>query len=910
MGTGICRRLAVVCFCLLSCALSASVAAAVRVAKGSAPSWVSPVAVDLAAAHPTGKTAKGVYYLLSDEQTRLEPQGKSVYRHLATRAIEQQGVEAVAHVSFDFDPTFQTARLNMLRVHRAGAVQDRLPGAPIKLLQRERDLESRIYDGSQTADITLDDIRPGDVVEYAYTVEGSNPVLGANEYGRFSLQWSVPLEFVRRRLLAPSSTRLEWRSHGGALPPEIKRAGDQTEYIWAAKQVTGISVPGDTPSWWNPYARIEWSTYADWASVARWAEALYATPPIEDANLRREVERIAREAPGPQERISAVLDFVQSDIRYLGIEIGPGSFAPRSPDTVFQRRFGDCKDKVSLAIAMLRELGVQAYPALVSTQLRSSVNERLPMPGVFNHVVFVARAGDRQWWLDPTRPPQKASLEQVGQANYGKALVLDGKSTSLTEIPVASASVLKKLVAVRIDASKGFGSTAPVDVVTRFEGVAAERMREELRSRNLDELQLDYQNWYAKDYRGLKRVTPITVADNLGLNRVTTHEHYELPTLIRRDHNDQDVIWLYARDMKSLLYAPTDSERSSPLSIRHPEETRVVLTVLLPDDRVIKSKPSTISDAAFEFHGRESQAGREIKMDYIFRTLSDHVKPAELPTHIANLESARNKVGYTLRPKPSARSADASPMGTWSFFALVAVAALMGVVITLFAKLTARLMRRIQIGWQDAGMYAFNCVLFGAIAAVVVADLPLREWSFWLAVLVVPALLGTWLFRARAKSPEGEPLGIWKSTVLSVVALALSASILVLGNAAIPLEALYSLAGSGDRQAARAQAEKAHLEAISKVKLEGLDRPLRGLSLPQPELPAAAQKPENTGSVEVEFFVETDGSVRDVNVVGTAHSMLAEASKQAVRRWKFEPPVFQGKPIRKMLSQEFVFLVK
>ena len=57
-----------------------------------------------------------------------------------------------------------------------------------QVLQRERDLESRVYDGRRTVDLELDDVRPGDVLEFAYTLAGQNPVFGDHHAGGFA-EW-------------------------------------------------------------------------------------------------------------------------------------------------------------------------------------------------------------------------------------------------------------------------------------------------------------------------------------------------------------------------------------------------------------------------------------------------------------------------------------------------------------------------------------------------------------------------------------------------------------------------------------------------------------------------------------------------------------------------------------------------
>jgi len=73
-------------------------------------------------------------------------------------------------------------------------------------------------------------------------------------------------------------------------------------------------------------------------------------------------------------------------VRYVLLAIDDGGYVPAPADTTWSRRFGDCKGKTVLLLALLRELGIDARPALVSVQGGDGLNERLPMVGAFDHV--------------------------------------------------------------------------------------------------------------------------------------------------------------------------------------------------------------------------------------------------------------------------------------------------------------------------------------------------------------------------------------------------------------------------------------------------------------------------------------------------------------------------------------------
>ena len=90
------------------------------------------------------------------------------------------------------------------------------------------------------------------------------------------------------------------------------------------------------------------------------------------------------------------------------------------------------------------------------------------------------------------------------------------------------------------------------------------------------------------------------------------------------------------------------------------------------------------------------------------------------------------------------------------------------------------------------------------------------------------------------------------------------------------------------RQAAAAQQQAAAQPA------RAASNELRPISQPGPRYPAAAQRAGATGSVQVEFTVNTDGSVGNVRAVSTdgARQYQREFEREAlaaVKRWRFQP---------------------
>lgn len=630
--------------------------------RAATPDWVEASPTDLQPPAPGTGTKNGQHLLLVDRQTRFDGQQLVDYRKLAIRALNTQGVEQSANVQIDFDPSYQRLTLHSLQLRRGSEVIDQFDGAHIRLLQREQNLESLVIDGSKTAHIVLKDVRVGDVVEYSFSRSGSNPALLKQLSGGFELQWSVPVEQLKARLLWPRELPLYWRQHAGAPSPQRRAHTGHDEYRWDLRQVPALPPDSDTPGWHEGYPWAQWSSAQSWQQVAAWAAPLYQPPARLPPSLQKEVDRIAATHSSPEQRLLAAMRFVQSEVRYLAVALGSGSYVPTPPAQVLQRRFGDCKDKTLLTLSLLKGLGIEARAALVNTELRRGIAQRLPSPTAFDHVLVEARLNGQSHWLDPTRAPQSGqSLAQWVRSDFERALVVDPGTQDLQTMGPRQTSGRK--VHLLIDGSSGFDEPAHLTVTTTAEGQAAESLRAALANNSRELLQKEYLNFYASSYPGLEVAAAMEVRDEPEHNRIQTVEHYVTRSLWTREEGSHRLeAAILAPDLNELLQAPKSQVRTAPLALRHPVELNSEVEVRLPESWPARDKPLTIKDPAFELQHQEHWQGQTVRLTDHFRSQADHVPAADIGRYASNLERARQGVQLMLyRNDPAAAPAADAP---------------------------------------------------------------------------------------------------------------------------------------------------------------------------------------------------------------------------------------------------------
>ena len=750
---------------LFSCAGAQAGQAAYKT--GPVPAWVQAVSpIHPAPATPL-PTRGSVAYLLRDMQTRVDQRGKVAYFHTASKALDGGGVEKVANVSINFDPSYQSLTLHAINVVRDGVVIPKLPGARIHVLQRETELDYLIYDGSMTASVLLDDIRIGDIVEYAFSVDGNNPVFQGKISGRAELEWAVPVEHSLVRLLMPAGRPVHIAARNSKLGPEIRDAGGYREYRWEQRNIPALKVDRGAPEWFDPYGSVQWTEFADWAAVVRWALPLYQPPSDPGPALRQEIARIGREHADAAGRAAAVLKLVQRDVRYLGIEVGPGSHAPTPPDQVYQRRFGDCKDKTLLTITMLRALGIEAAPALVNTSVARQVSSWAPSPIAFNHVLVRVLLDGKLYWLDPTRPLQQGELEHLYQPDYGYALVLAPDSKALAAMTPRAGP--HKLVRAVFDSTAGVDQPVDYTVTTTVHGQNADNLRTQLTNNRAD-MATQYHSFYARRYAQVRQNGELEIQDDAVRNALTVVESYVIPNFwVLGKKGERREASVEASEIDAPLKAPDDIGRNAPLRLDYPYEVTEVTEVRLPERWDIQACSTEVHDPAFDFSYQVSK-GTDAKSVIItahYKALRDAVEPGDMDKYAAHLKEARAAVGYTLYTgvgagsTSAAQAAEAGPssrLARWlrTLVPLVVMLALMAA----WSSLAVRMQRSPAAHAEVNKRLLLAVVLVSATVAL--CFLPtVRLTTALPAALVLLAIMMPYLWRTVPQVPASHIAYKW-----------------------------------------------------------------------------------------------------------------------------------------------------
>ncbi|MGA2641974.1 MAG: DUF3857 domain-containing protein [Spirochaetia bacterium] len=637
-------------------------------------SWVQQEAKGSLVPPTRGRDGSSIILLVDYQENVATSQ---LYVHWVSQPLTADGVEQGSTVMASYDPAYQTLAFHHITVTRAGASSSRLVRDAVSLLRRETAIEWAMLDGTVTASIVLKDIRPGDIVDCAYTIRGRNPALKGMFADTFPKGSGSAVGRERIRVLCPSDRQLKHQAFGTSDEPRIARSGSTIEYLWQWNDLAPIASEDGTPSWYVSHPWIELSEFSDWSSIVRWAMDLFPSARL-PAELEALCAKWGRASDLPEARLQSALDFVQQQIRYLGVELGTGSYAPRSPETVYAQRFGDCKDKAWLLCTLLRRMGMTASPVLVDTNGRSLVGSRLPSPLDFNHVIVAVTIGGKYYFVDSTQTYQRGPVLDRFVPNYGYGLIVAAGQDNLARFSshqgIAPETQIVDKFTVHLQ-----NDPASLVVETTTLGSAAEDLRAQFAAHPSDEISKSYLDYYAALYPGIKLDGKLESHDDEGKNVFTTVEHYSIPGFwTLQDDKKTWAIEFFAKSIYDHIPIPRTKIRSTPIGVAFPAKYRERFEVMLPEPWPATPESTSITTAAFALRSTRSIENNRVVIDYEYRSLEGEVAPADVPEYNKAVLNIDQKHGYRLTWRPGGISTTDSPLDSSALMIMVLSVLLFG----------------------------------------------------------------------------------------------------------------------------------------------------------------------------------------------------------------------------------------
>jgi hypothetical protein len=389
--------------------------------------------------------------ILFDEYVEtVDAQGRAVEREReAIRILKPQGRHNTCEVSYDVDEN-----VNYFRVWTIAA-DERQYMAQDADFTEQGDTNIPVMLSTNKSRIAHP---PAEDVGSTVICESEELLEPFQQEKVWRIQNGIPVVFQALEVdLPPGRAHSQsWHSFKAVPPVEVS----PNHWRWELKDMPALilrDVPSH-PEWAALAARmsVQWGEVAvegtdnQWRALGQWVTTLEADRPAPSPEITAHVQALIAGAPDFYTKLSRITDSIQKNIRYFIVERGIGGFQANHAADIFRNRYGDCKDKTTLLIAMLQVVGIHGYyvpvddrrgvidpenPSLYGNHMITAIEIPADVNDPRLMAIVKAKDGKRYLIFDPTneRTPV-GNLPSYLQGSYGTLAA--GASSQIIALPV------------------------------------------------------------------------------------------------------------------------------------------------------------------------------------------------------------------------------------------------------------------------------------------------------------------------------------------------------------------------------------------------------------------------------------------------------------------------------------------
>lgn len=376
--------------------------------------------------------------------------------------------------SFPYMLPYSTVEVKKLQVVKLGGqIVDVDISQNSKVMIDDSQMFENIYNPNhKVLKVTIPDLQVGDGIRcltYSPTVKA---VIPNAWFDLETFEGTFPIVHASYEIISPkdltiAKSALLAKIQGTVKESKIEENG-YTKLVWEVNNVPRMFEEPSMPSLVSVVQRLLVSTINSWEDISKWEWKLYlphlnaVTP-----EMKATVDGLVKDKFTDLEKINSIYYFVAQKIRYMGLttETNAPGIEPHDVNITFQNRYGVCRDKGALLVAMLRIAGYKAYP--VSIMVGPKLDKEVPVP-FFNHAIACVVLNDFQTiFLDPTNENSKDPFPSyLCNRSY---IIAKPEGDTLKVTPVIPAD--KNLTVIETKGSLDSRGLLDVESIIRFDGI-------------------------------------------------------------------------------------------------------------------------------------------------------------------------------------------------------------------------------------------------------------------------------------------------------------------------------------------------------------------------------------------------------------------------------------------------------
>jgi transglutaminase-like putative cysteine protease len=418
-----------------------------------------------------GHNRRGIVDLMV---TTVFPNGlASRFHQVVFQPMTESDAADAREYAFGFEADAESVQLRGAHVYRASGEVDEA----IESGEGPADNPAlATYTSTRAFYVHFPRLNAGDVVELLYRVEDVAPRNAfADYFGETNyMQSEEPRARAEYVLITPKARTFYFnKPHVPGITEEVKEQGDQRIYRFVALNVPPIDPEPSAPPFGEMLGHVHVSTYKSWDEMAAWYWGLVKDQFVADDDVRRRVAEATRGLKDDRAKARAIYDYVVEKTRYVALEFGIHGFKPYSCAQIFARGFGDCKDKATLIVTMLKEVGIPATIVIVRTGMRGDFETEPASLAPFDHAIAYVPSLDL--YLDGTAE-YTGSSELPAMDRGALALQVNEGRAKLVHLPDPPAS--ESVTSRKLDVAVAADGSAQIEAFSEVNGANASGYRQ------------------------------------------------------------------------------------------------------------------------------------------------------------------------------------------------------------------------------------------------------------------------------------------------------------------------------------------------------------------------------------------------------------------------------------------------
>ncbi len=437
--------------------------------------------------------------------------------------------------------------------------------------------------------------------EYPYTIEYDVTITKNHSY---SFPDWFPIEYYNQSLeqgilsiSVPVDYKINYKEQSISTHTSIKVEGDRRLYIWELNNIAAIDYEPYAPPFYEilPLIRVSPTNFyygnyrgnmATWNDFGRFIDELNSGRDNISEELEMKITDLVSGTNDLIEKAKIVYDYLQSNTRYVSIQVGIGGIQTFPASIVEKYGYGDCKALSNYMKALLKVAGVDSYTALVESGAYEYNFDTSFVHDPFDHVILYIPNGKNQVWLECTNQMMPFGFLGDFTDNRYALVVTDngGKLIKTTDYAGAKSTMVRNAEVYIDDNGKAEAIVNTIYTGLYYDDIMGLLHRDYERQKDyLYDKHIDIPDFVLKSFKfidqpkmnpsvnellelglinyvkvsGTRLFIPINLMNRFD-NVPRKNEERKNPIRILRDENETDTIWYHLPEGYNIEHMPEE----------------------------------------------------------------------------------------------------------------------------------------------------------------------------------------------------------------------------------------------------------------------------------------------------------------------------------------------------------------